>query len=122
MYAYVEAFLDVKQKVKITAYVHMYEFFGGVARILVQDNCKTTVVHNSGWKDQQINGIYREMAEHYGTAIIPPRVRTPKDKLNAEGKVGNISTWITTVFRNEQFFSLVKLNRSLNMKNKTICE
>ena len=37
-YAYVEAFLDMKQKSWINAHVHMYEFFGGVARILVPDN------------------------------------------------------------------------------------
>ena len=89
-YAYVEAFLDMKQKSWITAHAHMYEFFGGVARILVPDNCKTAVVHNGGWKDRQINETYQEMAEHYGTAIIPARVRTPKDKPNAEGTVGNI--------------------------------
>ena len=50
------------------------EYFGGVAKILVPDNCKTAVVHNGGWKDQQINETYQEMAEHYGTAIIPARV------------------------------------------------
>lgn len=43
-YAYVEAFLDMKQKSWITAHVHMYEFFGGVARILVPNNCKTATV------------------------------------------------------------------------------
>ena len=115
-YAYVEAFLDMKQKSWITAHVHMYEFFGGVARILVPDNCKTAVVHNGGWKDQQINETYREMAEHYGTAIIPARIRTPKDKPNAEGTVGNISTWITAALRNEQFFSLAELNRAIREK------
>ena len=115
-YAYVEAFLDMKQKSWITAHVHMYEFFGGVARILVPDNCKTAVVHNGGWKDQQINETYQEMAEHYGTAIIPARIRTPKDKPNAEGTVGNISTWITAALRNEQFFSLVELNRAIREK------
>ena len=56
------------------------------------------------------------MAEHYGTAIIPARVRTPKDKPNAEGTVGNISTWITATLRNEQFFSLVELNRVIREK------
>ena len=115
-YAYVEAFPDMKQKSWITAHVHMYEFFGGVARILVPDNCKTAVVHNGGWKDQQINETYQEMAEHYGTAIIPARVRTPKDKPNAEGTVGNISTWITAALRNEQFFSLAELNRAIREK------
>ena len=112
-YAYVEAFLDMKQKSWINAHVHMYEYFGGVARILVPDNCKTAVVHNGGWKDQQINKTYQELAEHYGTAIIPARVRTPKDKPNAEGTVGNISTWITAALRNEQFFSLAELNRAI---------
>ena len=115
-YAYVEAFLDTKQRSWISAHVHMYEFFGGVAKILVPDNCKTAVVHNGGWKDQQINETYQEMAEHYGTAIIPARVRSPKDKPNAEGTVGNISTWITAALRNEQFFSLAELNRAIRNK------
>ncbi len=60
-YAYVEAFLDMKQKSWINAHVHMYEYFGSVAKILVPDNCKTAVVHNGGWKDQQINETYQEL-------------------------------------------------------------
>ena len=91
-YAYVEAFPDEKQQSWIDAHVHMYEYFGGVAKILVPDNCKTAVIHNGGWKDQRINTVYHEMAGRYGTAIIPARVRTPKDKPNAEGTAGNIST------------------------------
>ena len=70
-YAYVEAFADEKQQSWIDAHVHMYEYFGGVAKILVPDNCKTAVIHNKGWKDQRINAVYHELAEHYGTAIIP---------------------------------------------------
>ena len=115
-YAYVEAFINEKQQAWITSHVHMYEYFGGVAKILVPDNCKTAVVHNGGWYNQQINAVYHEMAEHYGTAIIPARVRAPKDKPNAEGSVGNISTWITAALRNEQFFSLSALNRAIREK------
>ena len=115
-YPYVEAFINEKQKAWITAHVHMYEYFGGVTRILVPDNCKTAVIHNNNWYDQQINTVYHEMAEHYGTAIIPARVRTPKDKPNAEGTVGNISTWITAALRNEQFFSLAELNAAIRKK------
>ncbi len=91
-------------------------FLAVLPEYFVLDNCKTAVVHNGGWKDQQINETYQEMAEHYGTAIIPARVRTPKDKPNAEGTVGNISTWITAALRNEQFFSLVELNRVIREK------
>lgn len=117
-YAYVEAFVNEKQLAWITAHVHMYEYFSGVTRILVPDNCKTAVVHNKGWYNQKLNTTYHEMAEHYGTAIIPARVRKPKDKPNAEGVVGNISTWITAALRNEQFFSLAELNIAIREKLK----
>ncbi len=115
-YPYVEAFLDEKQPSWIAAHVHMYEYFGGVARILVPDNCKTAVDHNRGWNDQRINAVYQEMAEHYGTAVIPARVRRPRDKAGAEGVVGIISTWITAALRNEQFFSISELNRAIRKK------
>lgn len=115
-YPYVEAFIDEKQPSWIAAHVHMYEYFGGVAKILVPDNCRTAVDHNRGWKDQRINTVYQELAEHYGTAVIPARVRAPKDKPNAEGCVGNISTWITAALRDEQFFSLGELNQAIRQK------
>jgi transposase len=115
-YTYVEAFINEKQKAWIAAHVHMYEFFGGVAKILVPDNCRTAVNHSKSWYTQELNTTYHEMAEHYGTAIIPARVRKPKDKPNAEGSVGNISTWITAALRNEQFFSLPELNQAIREK------
>ena len=116
-YAYVEAFINEQQKAWITAHIHMYEFFGGVPKILVPDNCTTAVNHKqSDWYTPALNTTYHEMAEHYGTAIIPARVRKPKDKPNAEGSVGNISTWITAALRNEQFFSLAELNAAIRRK------
>ena len=115
-YPYVEAFTDEKQKAWITAHVHMFEYFGGVTRILVPDNCKTAVTHDNNWYDPRLNTVYHEMAEHYDIAIIPARVRAPKDKPNAEGAVGNISTWITAALRNEQFFSLSELNQAIRKK------
>ena len=115
-YPYVEAFINEKQKAWITAHVHMFEYFGGVTRILVPDNCSTAVVHNNDWYTQQINAVYHEMAEHYGIAIIPARVRAPRDKAVAEGSVGNISTWITAALRNEQFFTLPELNQAIRRK------
>jgi len=117
-YTYVEAFINEKQQSWIKAHVNMYKYFGGIAKILVSDNCKTAVVHNGGWYNQQLNTIYYEMAEHYGTAIIPARVRKPKDKPNVESSVGNISTWIVAALRNEQFFSLEELNRAIKEKLK----
>lgn len=112
MYAYVEAFLSMDMEAWITAHVNMYRFFGGVTRMLIPDNLKTGV-ECSDWYTPKINKTYHEMAEHYNTAVIPARVKAPKDKPGAEGTVGNISTWITAALRNEKFFSLEELNREI---------
>lgn len=78
-YAYTEAFLDMKQEAWITGHVNAYRYFGGVTRILTPDNLKTGVVKNSH-TETVLNKSYQEMSEHYGTAILPARPRSPKDK------------------------------------------
>lgn len=105
-YAYTEAFLDMKQEAWIAAHVHAYNYFGGVTRILTPDNLKTGVIKNTR-TETVLNKAYQEMAEHYGTAIIPTRPRTPKDKAFVEGSVGVVSTWILAALRNRQFPSIV---------------
>lgn len=118
-YAFVEAFIDEKQGSWITAHVHMFEFFGGVTPILVPDNASTaTNRKQSDPHEPVLIRSYQELAEHYNTAIIPARVRTPKDKPNAEGSVNHVSTWITAALRNEQFFSLGELNAEIRRRLK----
>ena len=114
-YAYVEAFLSQNLECWITAHVHAYRFFGGVTRILVPDNLKTGVAQCS-WYTPVINKTYHEMAEHYGTAVIPARVRKPQDKPKAENTVGIVSTWILAALRRQQFFSLAELNQAMQEK------
>jgi transposase len=64
-FAYVEAFINEQQRAWISAHVHMYEYFGGVAKILVPDNCTTAVNHRkSTWYTQELNTTYDEIAEH----------------------------------------------------------
>lgn len=77
-YAYVEGFLSQNQESWIAAHIHAFSHFGGVTKILVPDNLKTGV-EKSSWYSPVINKTYHEMAEHYGTAVIPARVRKPKD-------------------------------------------
>lgn len=91
-YGYVEAFLNQAQPSWIAGHVNAYEYFGGVARILVPDNLKTGVTKHTK-SEIILNRSYQEMAEHYGTAIIPTRVRAPKDKATVEGTVGIIWYW-----------------------------
>lgn len=37
---------------------------------------------NSNWYTPVLNQVYHEMAEHYGTAIIPARVIKPKEEIS----------------------------------------
>jgi transposase len=94
------------------AHVHAFRFFGGVTRILTPDNLKTGVT-SASWYTPVLNRTYHEMAEHYGTAVIPARVRKPKDKPNAEGAVGVISTWIIAALRDRKCFTLTALNEAI---------
>lgn len=114
-YAYVEAFLKRDLESWITAHAHLFQFIGGVTRILVPDNLKTGV-SKPDWYSPTVNTMYHEMAEYYNIAIIPARIRKPKDKPIAEGTVGAISTWILAALRNRQFFSLHELNQAIHVK------
>jgi len=108
-YAYAEAFLSHDQEAWIAANVNAFAFFGGVSRILVPDNLKTGVIKNTK-AELRLNRSYQEMAEHYGVAIIPARVKKPKDKPVVEGSVGYASTFILAAIRNQKFFTLRELN------------
>ncbi len=118
-YTYVEAFPNEQTPAWIKAHIHMFNYFGGVTKMLIPDNTTTAVKHTKDWYTQELNKTYHEMAEHYGTAILPARVRRPKDKPNAEGNVGHVSTWIIAALRNEQFFSFEELNRAIRRKLET---
>jgi hypothetical protein len=112
LYAYVEGFLAQDQECWIAAHVNMYRYYGGVTKMLVPDNLKTGV-EKSDWYSPTINKVYHEMAEHYDTAVVPARVRKPKDKPGVEGTVGNVSTWIIAALRHQKFFTLAELNQSI---------
>jgi len=115
LYSYAEAFPSMVMEHWINAHIHAYQFFGGVTRILVPDNLKTAITKH-GRSEIVLNRIYQEMAEHYNTAVIPARPVSPKDKPNAEGTVGVISTWIIAALRNDKFFTLSELNAAIREK------
>jgi len=111
-YAYAEAFLSRNQDAWLAAHVNAYSYFGGVTRIVVPDNLKTGVIKHT--KDEIVlNKSYHELAEYYGTAILPARVNTPKDKATVEGTVGKLSTFILAAIRNQKFFTLGELNEAV---------
>lgn len=115
MYSYAEATPDMKTTSWIQAHVHAYSYFGGVTRILTPDNAKVAVIKNTR-TETILNRSYQEMAEHYGTAIVPARPVSPRDKAAVEGTVGVLSTWIIASLRNDKFFSFRELNDAIRTK------
>jgi len=106
---YCEAFRDEKIASWIAGHIHALEYYGGVPRILVPDNCKTATTRPNHY-DPEVNRTYQELGEHYDVAIVPARVATPKDKPIVEGGVGFLETWLLGRLRNQIFFTLEDLN------------
>lgn len=103
-FAYAELCDDMKLENWLLCHVHAYSYFGGVARLLIPDNLKTGVKNNTRY-ETVLNRSCQELAEHYGTAIVPTRVRHPQDKSHAEGTVKFASAWILAALRDRWFFS-----------------
>ncbi|MDR0591992.1 MAG: IS21 family transposase [Bifidobacteriaceae bacterium] len=108
-YAYVEAFADMKLPAWIEAHVHMFEFFGGAARLLTPDNLRSGVSKSDRY-EPALNPAYARCAEHYGTAVIPARVKHPRDKSVTEGSVRHIAYRVAAALRDRRFVGLAELN------------
>lgn len=111
-YTYVEAFSDMRLGSWIDAHVHAFEHFGGTGRLLVPDNLRTGVSKADRY-EPVLNPAYARLAEHYGTAIVPARVRTPRDKPVVEGSVRFVANQIAVVLRDRQFVGLGELNEAI---------
>lgn len=114
-YTFAEASLSQELPSWIKSHVHAFEFFGGVAEILVPDNLKAGVTNPCRY-EPDINPTYQDLAEHYGTTVIPARSRKPKDKAKVESAVFVAERWILAALRNHTFFSLNELNRAIAEK------
>ena len=111
-YTYAEAFWSQALPDWIAAHVHAFEFFGGVPELVIPDNLRSGVSQASRY-EPDINPTYQEMASHYGTAVIPARVRKPRDKAKVEAGVQVVERWILARLRHQRFFSLSELNSSI---------
>lgn len=96
----------------IASHTRAFTFFGGVPEIIVPDNLKSGVQKAHRY-EPDLNPTYQDMACHYGVAIIPTRVATPKDKPKVENAVLQIERQILAKLRDKTFFSLQELNDAI---------
>jgi transposase len=112
-YTYAEATWTQALPDWLGSHVRMLEFFGGAPSALVPDNLKSGVDRAHRY-DPDLNRAYAEFAEHYGLAILPARVRKPRDKAKVENGVLNVERWILARLRDRQFFCLTDLNAAID--------
>lgn len=109
---YVEASRDQGLMSWLMSHVRAFEFFGGAPEILIPDNLKSGV-KDAWFYEPEINRSYQELAEHYGCAVIPARVKKPRDKAKVENAVLNMARRILAPLRDRDFGSLEELNQAI---------
>lgn len=112
-YTYAEATWDQTLPNWIGSHIRAFEYFGGVPEMLIPDNLKSGITSACRY-EPDINSTYHEMSVHYGTVVIPARVRRPKDKAKVESGVQVVERWILAALRNRTFFSLAELNDAIS--------
>ena len=111
-YTYCEATWTQSLPDWLGSHARVFDFIGGVPRLIVPDNLKSGVSKACRY-DPDINPAYQQLAAHYGVAIMPARPRKPQDKSKAEVGVQIIERWILARLRHHTFFSLAELNQCI---------
>ena len=111
-YLYAEAQSSQALPNWIGGHVRTFSFLGGLPRIIKPDNLKAGVKRAS-YYEPDLNPSYLKMAEYYGVAVLPTRIRKPKDKPNSENGVQNIERWVLAPLRNQVFFSVGGFNQAM---------
>lgn len=106
---YVEAVMSQKKEDFIHACEKAFYFYGGTPKIIVPDNLKAAVTRPSKY-ESVLNDDFAAFAEHYGCAVLPARVRKPKDKALVEGAVKLIYRSIYPYLEKREFYNLEALN------------
>lgn len=108
-FTYAEATLTQRVPDWIASHVRALEEIGGVPRALVPDQLKSGVGTACRY-EPGIQRSYEELAQHYGTVVLPARPARPRDKAKVEAAVLIAQRWVLAKIRNQTFFSLVELN------------
>jgi transposase len=108
-YTYAEATLTQQLQDWIASHQRAFAFVGGVTAALVCDQFKSGVVIPCRY-EPGLQRTYEELAQHYGTVIVPARPAHARDKAKVEVAVRVVERWILARLRHETFFSLAALN------------
>ena len=111
-YTYAEATWTQGLPDWIGSHRRTFSFLGGVPELVVPDNLRAGVSKAHRY-EPDTNPTYQDMAAHYGVAVLPTRVRRPRDKAKVEAGVLVVERWILAALRRRTFFSLTELNAAI---------
>jgi transposase len=121
-YPFCMAFPSMKQQHWNIGHIKAIEWYGGLTERWVPDNTKTATIHCNLY-NPTLNKSYAEMGRYYNIAIMPARVRTPKDKASAEEFVNDVEVWILEKIKDHGIFeNFEELNDFIFKETRKIAE
>lgn len=108
------AYHHMKTEAWLDGHIRAFEFYGGVAQIVIPDN-PTTSTHprRKGDPERVVNARYQQLVDHYGTAVVPARAKTPRDKAAVENAVKVVNTRVIGYLEDQVWSSLAELNEAI---------
>ncbi len=108
------AYADMRSGSWLDAHAGAFAFYGGVVQIVVPDNPATSTHQaRKGDAERVVNARYQQLADHYGTAIVPARAKRPRDKAAAENAVNVVNKRVIGYLDDDVFTSLSELNDAI---------
>ncbi|WP_259357173.1 IS21 family transposase [Brevibacterium sediminis] len=102
---------DEKLAAWCDAHRRAFEYFGGVAQVIIPDNASTASNEITKYdKTRDVNASYAGFLEHYNTAAIPTRAYKSKEKANVESGVKIVTNWIIHYLADRTFVDINDLN------------
>ncbi len=108
-YTYLEATRTQQLPDWIGSHVRTFAALGGVPDALVCDQLKSGVALSCRY-EPGLQRTYDELAQHYGTVILPARPAHARDKAKVEVGVQVAQRWVLARLRHETFTTLEALN------------
>ncbi|WP_411730946.1 IS21 family transposase [Paeniglutamicibacter sp.] len=118
-----QAFSNMKQEAWNQAHVNALAFIGGVPQLIVPDNARTAT-HKRTRADNElvVTKSYRQLAEHYQTAIVPARSNKPRDKAHVERMVQAVESRVIGYLAAQTWTSFEELNDAVQERLQDLNE
>jgi len=120
-YLWCQAFTDMRMPSWLAAHVAAFEFYGGVPQLLIPDNALTASQRRErGDTVRWVTGRYQQLADHYGTSVLPTNVRSPKEKAAVESGVNVVNLRVIGYLAEDVWTRLDDLNAAIGERVREI--